>query len=64
MCYWKNLFSISLTQVKNILSLLMKALYFHNKFQLQEIHKKIPRWTLKLKNDKFDVIAIKVIDIH
>jgi hypothetical protein len=36
---WKNLFSTNLTQVRSILSLLVKALYLHNKFQLQEIHK-------------------------
>ncbi len=43
--------------MRSILSLLVKALYFHNKFQLQEIHKEVPRWTSKLRNYKFDVIA-------
>jgi len=38
----------------------VKALYFHNKFQLQEIHKEVPRWTSKLRKYKFDVIAIGV----
>ncbi len=61
---WNNLFSTNLTQVISILSLLVKALYLHNKFQLQEIHKEVPRWTLKLRNDKFDVIAIGVTDIR
>nr|AND47535.1 hypothetical protein RF1 [Sphagnum lenense] len=61
---WKNLFSTNLTQVRSILSLLVKALYLHNKFQLQEIHKEVPRWTSKLRNDKFDVIAIGVTDIR
>ncbi|CAM6006757.1 unnamed protein product (chloroplast) [Sphagnum balticum] len=42
----------------------LKALYLHNKFQLQEIHKEVPRWTSKLRNDKFDVIAIGVTDIR
>jgi hypothetical protein len=61
---WKNLFSTNLTQMRSILSLLVKALYLHNKFQLQEIHKEVPRWTSKLRNDKFDVIAIGVTDIR
>jgi hypothetical protein len=42
----------------------VKALYLHNKFQLQEIHKEVPRWISKLRNDKFDVIAIGVTDIR
>ncbi len=50
--------------MRSILFLLMKALYLHNKFQLQEIHKEVPRWTLKLRNDKFNVIAIGVTDVH
>jgi len=41
-CSWKNLFLSNLTQVRSISSLLVKALYLHNKFQLQEIHKEIP----------------------
>jgi len=60
---WTNLFLTKLTQVISILSLLVKALYLHNKFQLQEIHKEVPRWTSKLKNNKFDIIAIGVTDI-
>ena len=61
---WKNIFSSNFTQVKNIPSLLMKTLHFHKKSQLQEIYKEMPRWTSKLKNDKFDVIAIGVTDIR
>jgi GTP-sensing pleiotropic transcriptional regulator CodY len=49
--------------VRSIFSLLVKALYLHNKFQLQEIHKEVPWWTSKLTNDKFDVIATRIIDI-
>jgi len=62
-CSWKNLFLSNLTQVRSISSLLVKALYLHNKFQLQEIHKEIPWWTSKITNDKFDVIATGIIDI-
>nr|AND48356.1 hypothetical protein RF1 [Eosphagnum rigescens] len=61
---WKNIFSGNLTQVRSIPSLLVKTLYLHKKSQLQEIHKEVPRWTSKLRNDKFDVIAIGVTDIR
>lgn len=64
---WKNLFSnnsINFTQLNKILFLLKKIFYFHRKFRLQEISKEIPRWTSKLRNDKFDVIAVGVTDIR
>nr|QWW92677.1 hypothetical protein [Schistidium sp. 49138] len=64
---WKNLFLnnfINLTQLNKIIFLLKKIFYFHKKFQLQEISKEIPRWTSKLRNDKFDVIAVGVTDIR
>nr|BEI32611.1 Component of TIC complex [Weissia exserta] len=64
---WKNLFlnnSINFTQLNKILFLLKKMFYFHKKLQLQEISKEIPRWTSKLRNDKFDVIAVGVTDIR
>nr|YP_010917765.1 Ycf1 protein [Encalypta ciliata]UVG41351.1 Ycf1 protein [Encalypta ciliata] len=64
---WKNLFSNNsnnFTQLNKILFLLKKIFYFHKKFPLQEISKEIPRWTSKLRNDKFDVIAIGVTDIR
>lgn len=57
---WKNLFlnnSINLTKLK-------KVFFFHKKIQFQEISKEIPRWTSKLRNDKFDVIAVGVTDIR
>lgn len=64
---WKNLFlknSINFTQLKKLLFLLKKSLFFNKKIQLQEISKEIPRWTSKLRNDKFDVIAVGVTDIR
>nr|YP_009682237.1 hypothetical protein [Fissidens nobilis]QDQ38639.1 hypothetical protein [Fissidens nobilis] len=64
---WKNLFlnnSINFTQLSKIIFLLKKIFSFHKKFRLQEISKEIPRWTLKLRNDKFDVIAVGVTDIR
>ena len=64
---WKNLFlnnSINFTQLKKIIFLLKKIFSFHKKFRLQEISKEIPRWTSKLRNDKFDVIAVGVTDIR
>jgi hypothetical protein len=64
---WKNLFlnnSINFIQLNKILFLLKKTFYFHRKFRLQEIAKEIPRWTSKLRNDKFDVIAVGVTDIR
>nr|YP_009041054.1 Ycf1 [Tetraphis pellucida]AIB08491.1 Ycf1 [Tetraphis pellucida] len=63
---WKNLFSnnFNFAQLKNIISLFIKILHSHKKYRLQEISKEIPRWTSKLKNDKFDVIAIGVTDIR
>nr|BDN79734.1 Component of TIC complex [Ditrichum rhynchostegium] len=64
---WKNLFlnnSINFTQLNKIIFLLKKIFYFHKKFRLQEISKEIPRWTSKLRNDKFDVIAVGVTDIR
>nr|QWW92596.1 hypothetical protein [Amphidium sp. 49156] len=64
---WKNLFfnnSINFTQLNKTLFLLKKIFYFHKKFRLQEISKEIPRWTSKLRNDKFDVIAAGVTDIR
>ena len=41
-----------------------KIFYFHKKIQLQEISKEIPQWTSKLRNDKFDVIAVGITDIR
>jgi hypothetical protein len=64
---WKNLFlnnSINFTQLNKIFFLLKKIFYFHKKLRLQEISKEIPRWTSKLRNDKFDVIAVGVTDIR
>lgn len=64
---WKNLFLsnfINFTQLNKILFLLKKIFYFHKKFQLREISKEVPRWTSKLRNDKFDVIAVGVTDIR
>lgn len=64
---WKNLFfnnSINFTQLNKIIFLLKKLFYFHKKLRLQEISKEIPRWTSKLRNDKFDVIAVGVTDIR
>jgi hypothetical protein len=64
---WKNLFFnnfINLTQLNKIFFLIKKNFYFHKKFRLQEISKEIPRWTSKLRNDKFDVIAVGVTDIR
>nr|BDZ75695.1 Component of TIC complex [Timmiella anomala] len=64
---WKNLFlnnSINFKQLNKILFLLKKIFYFKKKFRLQEISKEMPRWTSKLRNDKFDVIAVGVTDIR
>lgn len=64
---WKNLFlnnSINFIQLNKILFLLKKVFYFHKKLRLQEISKELPRWTSKLRNDKFDVIAVGVTDIR
>lgn len=64
---WKNLFlnnSINFAQLTKIVFLLKKIFHFHKKAQFQEISKEIPRWTSKLRNDKFDVIAIGVTDIR
>nr|YP_009732916.1 hypothetical chloroplast RF19 [Diphyscium foliosum]QHU77258.1 hypothetical chloroplast RF19 [Diphyscium foliosum] len=64
---WKNLFlnnSINFIQLKKIIFLLIKMLNFHKKNRLQEISKEIPRWTSKLRNDKYDVIAVGVTDIR
>nr|QYB18298.1 Ycf1 [Sphaerocarpos texanus] len=61
---WKNLFLGNFTQLKNTPFLLKIILNFDKKYQFQEINKEIPRWTSKLKNDKFDVIAIGVTDIR
>lgn len=64
---WKNLFlnnSINFTQLNKLFFLLKKIFHFHKKFRLQEISKEIPRWTSKLRNDKFDVIAVGVTDIR
>nr|BCX55418.1 Component of TIC complex [Scopelophila cataractae] len=61
---WKNLFlnnSINFTQLNKVIFLLKKV---HKKFRLQKISKAIPRWTSKLRNDKFDVIAVGVTDIR
>ncbi|KAG6540303.1 hypothetical protein Mapa_018431 [Marchantia paleacea] len=61
---WKNLFLGDFTQIKNILFLLKKIIKIDKNSQFQDINKEIPRWTSKLKNDKFDVIAIGVTDIR
>nr|BDW36434.1 Component of TIC complex [Barbula unguiculata] len=64
---WKNLFlnnSINFIQLNKSIFLLKKIFHFHKKFRLQEISKEIPRWTSKLRNDKFDVIAVGVTDIR
>nr|UPM51690.1 hypothetical chloroplast RF1 [Takakia lepidozioides] len=61
---WKNSLSSNSIHLGNIFSLLTKTLQIHKKSQLQEIYKEIPRWTSKLRNDKFDVIAIGVTDIR
>nr|YP_009912501.1 hypothetical protein [Bartramia pomiformis]QLJ53783.1 hypothetical protein [Bartramia pomiformis] len=64
---WKNLSSNNsknFTQLNKILFLLKKRIYFYKKFRLQEISKEMPRWTSKLRNDKFDVIAGGVTDIR
>nr|YP_009863113.1 hypothetical protein [Anthoceros agrestis]QKD76568.1 hypothetical protein [Anthoceros agrestis] len=60
---WKDLISGNSIEVKNIGSLVMKIMKIHQKSPLEEFHKEVPRWTSKLKNDKFDVIAIGVTDI-
>lgn len=64
---WKNLllnnFS-NFNQLNKILFLLKKIFYFHKKIRFQEISKEMPRWTSKLRNDKFDVIAGGVTDIR
>lgn len=64
---WKKILSnnySNFNQLKKILFLLKKIFYFNKKIQLQEISKKVPRWTSKLRNDKFDVIAGGVTDIR
>lgn len=64
---WKNLFlnkSINFIQLNKFIFLLKKIFHFHKKFRLQEISKELPRWTSKLRNDKFDVIAVGVTDIR
>nr|YP_009531793.1 hypothetical chloroplast RF1 [Leiosporoceros dussii]AXZ70949.1 hypothetical chloroplast RF1 [Leiosporoceros dussii] len=61
---WKNLISGNFTQVKDIGSLMMETLQIHKDSPFQEVHKEVPRWTSKLKNEKFDVIAIGVTDIR
>nr|QWW92755.1 hypothetical protein [Tayloria sp. 49123] len=64
---WKTLSlnnSNNFPQLNKILFLLKKIFSFHKKFRLQEISKEIPRWTSKLRNDKFDVIASGVTDIR
>ena len=64
---WKTLFLtkfINLSKVNQIVFLLKKLFDLHKKFQLQEISKEVPRWTSKLRNDKFDVIAVGVTDIR
>nr|YP_009646051.1 Ycf1 [Ulota bruchii]QBX99106.1 Ycf1 [Ulota bruchii] len=60
---WLNNFN-NFNQLNKIIFLLKKTFYFHKKFRLQEISKEIPRWTSKLRNDKFDVIAGGVTDIR
>nr|QYB18471.1 Ycf1 [Conocephalum salebrosum]QYB18559.1 Ycf1 [Conocephalum salebrosum] len=61
---WKNFFLGDFIQIKNIPFLLKKIIKMDKNSQFQEINKEIPRWTSKLKNDKFDVIAIGVTDIR
>nr|YP_009867564.1 hypothetical protein RF1 [Cratoneuron filicinum]QKG04686.1 hypothetical protein RF1 [Cratoneuron filicinum] len=64
---WKNLWLNNLSnvnQLNKIIFLLKKIFYFNKKFRLQEISKEMPRWTSKLRNDKFDVIAGGVTDIR
>nr|YP_009645969.1 Ycf1 [Stoneobryum bunyaense]QBX99024.1 Ycf1 [Stoneobryum bunyaense] len=64
---WKNIWLNNLNnfnQLKKIIFLLKKTFYFHKQFRLQEISKEMPRWTSKLRNDKFDVIAGGVTDIR
>nr|YP_009642856.1 TIC214 [Reboulia hemisphaerica]QCP68414.1 TIC214 [Reboulia hemisphaerica] len=61
---WKSLFLGDFTQLKNIPFLLTKIIKIDKNSQFQEINKEIPRWTSKLKNDKFDVIAVGVTDIR
>jgi hypothetical protein len=64
---WKNFFlnnSINFIQLNKFIFLLKKVFHFHKKFRLQEISKEVPRWTSKLRNDKFDVIAVGVTDIR
>jgi hypothetical protein len=64
---WKKILSnnySNFNQLNKILFLLKKIFYFNKKIQLQEISKKVPRWTSKLRNDKFDVIAGGVTDIR
>jgi len=64
---WKNLWLNNLSnfnQLNKMIFLLRKIFYFHKKFRLQEISKEVPRWTSKLRNDKFDVIAGGVTDIR
>lgn len=64
---WKNIFlntSINFTQLNKNFFLLKKIFYFHKNYLFQEISKEIPRWTSKLRNDKFDVIAVGVTDIR
>ncbi len=56
--YWKNFFLGDTTRVKNFSSRIDK------KFLFREFNKEVPRWTIDLKNDKFDVIAIGVTDIR
>lgn len=64
---WKNLWLNNLkniNQLNKITFLLKKIFSFNKKFRLQEISKEMPRWTSKLRNDKFDVIAGGVTDIR
>nr|QWZ47624.1 hypothetical chloroplast RF1 [Plagiomnium acutum] len=64
---WKNLLLNNFNnfnQLNKIFFLLKKIFYFHKKTRLREISKEIPRWTSKLRNDKFDVIASGVTDIR
>jgi hypothetical protein len=56
--YWKNFFLGDTTRIKNLSSRIDK------KFLFREFNKEVPRWTIDLKNDKFDVIAIGVTDIR
>nr|AMD62030.1 hypothetical protein [Tetraplodon fuegianus] len=61
---WKNLSLNNFTQLNKSFLLIKKLFYFHKKFRLQEISKEMPRWTSKLRNDKYDVIARGVTDIR